>query len=71
MLNDPVVEEIRRHRQAHAAQYNNDLHKICEALREEEKMSAFKVVYPNPRPFLQSLSSKESTHFIISGNDGH
>ena len=45
MIDDPVVEEIRRYRQIHAAQYDNDLHKICEALREEEKASTFKVVY--------------------------
>ena len=56
MIDDPVVEEIRQHRQAHAAQHNNDLHKICEALREEEKMSTFKVVYRNPKPFVRSSS---------------
>ena len=54
MIDDPVVEEIRRHRQAHAAQYDHNLHKICEALREEERTSEFKIVNRNPKPFLQS-----------------
>lgn len=53
MIDDPVVEEIRRYRQAHVAQYDNDLHKICEALREEEKTSGLKVVYREPKPFLR------------------
>lgn len=53
MIDDPVVEEIRQYRQAHAAQYDNDLHKICEALREEEKTSGLKVVYRESKPFLR------------------
>ena len=36
---DPIVEEFRAYRQAHAAQYNNDLDAICEALRAEEAVS--------------------------------
>ena len=54
MIDDPVVEEIRYHRQAHAAQYDNDLHKICEALRKEEEALTFKVVHRTPKPFVKS-----------------
>ena len=53
MIDDPVVEEIRQYRQAHAAQYDNDLHKICEALREEEKTAGFKVVYREAKPLVR------------------
>jgi len=52
MIDDPIVEEIRRYRQAHAVQYDNNLHKICEALREEEKKLTCKVVYREPKPLL-------------------
>lgn len=41
---DPIVEEFRAYRQAHAAQYNNDLDAICEALRAEELVSESKFV---------------------------
>lgn len=51
MIDDPVVEEIRRHRQAHAAQYDYDIHKICEALREEERILGLKIVDLSPKPF--------------------
>jgi len=39
MINDPIVEEIRRYRESHAEKYGNDLHKICEALRQKERKS--------------------------------
>ena len=41
---DLIVEEFRAYRQAHAAQYNNDLDAICEALRAEEAVSEAKFV---------------------------
>ena len=39
MTPDPIVEEIHKIREEHAARYNNDLHAICEAIREEERTS--------------------------------
>ena len=44
MVNDPIVEEVRRLRQAHAARYNNDLAAICEALKARERSSSRVVV---------------------------
>ena len=41
---DLIVEEFRAYRQSHAAQYNNDLDAICEALRAEEAVSGAKFV---------------------------
>lgn len=49
MFDDPIVEEIRRYRQEHAAKYGNDIHRICEALREQQKKSKRKVVNFGPR----------------------
>lgn len=37
MKPDPIVEEVRRVRQEHAARYGNDIHRIFEALRENQK----------------------------------
>ncbi len=49
MVEDPIVEEIRKHRAAHAAKYHNDLAAICEALKLREKQSKRKVVNREPR----------------------
>lgn len=44
MMNDPIVDEVRRIRQAHAARYNNDLAEICKALKAREQSSSRVVV---------------------------
>nr|VFJ64017.1 MAG: hypothetical protein BECKFM1743C_GA0114222_103586 [Candidatus Kentron sp. FM]VFJ66308.1 MAG: hypothetical protein BECKFM1743A_GA0114220_104082 [Candidatus Kentron sp. FM]VFK09744.1 MAG: hypothetical protein BECKFM1743B_GA0114221_101143 [Candidatus Kentron sp. FM] len=37
LKDDPIVEEIRAHRSAHAARYGNDLDRIFAAIKESEK----------------------------------
>ncbi len=49
MINEPIVEEIRRFCAEHAARYGNDLGKICEALRERQRNSIKKVIARKPR----------------------
>ena len=49
MFDDPIVEEIRRYRKEHAAKYGNDVHRIFEALRENQKKSKRKVVNFGPK----------------------
>ena len=44
MMNDPIVEEVRRHRQAFAARYNNDLAAMCQALKARDQSSSRVVV---------------------------
>ena len=39
MIEDPIVEEIRQHRKAHAAEYGNDLGRIVQSLRKRERES--------------------------------
>ena len=57
MVEDPIVEEVRKHRAAHAAKYNNDLEAICKALKLREKQSKRKVVNRAPRALpLQAVS---------------
>ncbi len=49
MFDDPIVEEIRCYRREHAAKYGNDIHRIFEALREQQKKSKRKVVNFGPK----------------------
>jgi hypothetical protein len=49
MWKDPIVEEVRKVRQAHAAKFNYDLDAICRDLKEQEKKSGRKVVSLRPR----------------------
>ena len=69
MKDDPIVEEIRRVRSAHAARYGNDLDRIFAAIKESEKKCAAKLV--NRELILQSLSvptikSQISTKEIVN-----
>lgn len=43
-MNDPIVEEVRRVRDAHAARFNYDLDAIFEDIKEQEKKSGYKFV---------------------------
>jgi len=56
MINDPIVEEVRRHRQEHAARYGNDLSRIVEALRQKERESNHIKLNPGPKLLLKSLN---------------
>lgn len=49
MIDDPIVEEIRRYRMEHAAQYGNDLKRIVEAYQELERTSGREYVNFEPR----------------------
>jgi translation elongation factor EF-4 len=49
MCEDPIVEEVRRYRKEHAAKYGNDIHRICKALRENQKESKRRVVNFGPK----------------------
>lgn len=46
---DEIVEEIRRHREAHAASLDYDLRRITEDLQRQERESDRKVVTRAPR----------------------
>ena len=47
MSEDPIVAEVRRIRDEHAARYDYDLQKIFEALKDREKRSGRKLAsYP-------------------------
>jgi hypothetical protein len=49
MWRDPIVEEVRRVREAYAAKFDFDLHAICEDLRARQKQFAGRVVSRAPQ----------------------
>jgi hypothetical protein len=49
MWKDPIVEEIRRIRQEHAAKFNYNIHEICEDMRRRERESGRTYVTLPPR----------------------
>ena len=57
MKTDPVVEEVRKARQAHAKKFNYDLSAICADLREKEKTSGHPVVSRKPKLRLKPTGS--------------
>ena len=50
MIDDPVVEEMRQHARAHAAEHGNNLERIVQALRERERESDRPLLNPGPKP---------------------
>lgn len=51
MWKDPIVEEVRRTREAHAAKFGHDLRAIFEDLRRQQERSGREVVsFPPKRP---------------------
>jgi hypothetical protein len=57
-MNDPIVDEVRRVRDAHAARFNYDLDAIFQDIKEREKKSGLKFVQgvarqPMPNEALQ------------------
>ncbi len=59
MKDDEIIEEIRRHRKAHAAAFDYDLDRIVRDLQEQERKSGVKVVSRPPRkPTIRGRTSK-------------
>ena len=64
MRDDPVVEEVRRERQAHAARFQYDLRAISLDLKKQEQESGKKLVrYPPCRlePALAAPQDKSTS----------
>jgi len=56
-MKDPIVEEIRKHRDNHAKKFNYDLNAICADFMERQKNSGHRLVRLKPR----RLETKNST----------
>jgi hypothetical protein len=50
MIQDPIVEEVHRIREAIAARFNNDLQAICDDARQRQLASGRPAVAYPPRP---------------------
>jgi hypothetical protein len=57
MKPDPIVDEVRKAREAHAAKFNYDLLAICSDLRKKEKGSGHPVVSRKPKLRLKPTGS--------------
>jgi len=49
VIEDPIIAEVRKHRQEHRAYYGHDLKRIVAALREREQKSKRPVLNPGPK----------------------
>ncbi len=57
MKPDPIVDEVRKAREADAAKFDYDLLAICSDLRKKEKESGHPVVSRQPRLRLKPAGS--------------
>ncbi|HSE88651.1 MAG TPA: hypothetical protein VLJ79_20700 [Candidatus Binatia bacterium] len=57
MRPDPIVDEVRKVREAHAAKFNYDLSAICADLKKKEKDSGHPVVSRRPKLRLKPTGS--------------
>lgn len=58
MWQDPIVEEVRKAREEHAAKFDHDLKRIFADLREQEKRSGQRYVTLPPRRPVEAAHSK-------------
>jgi hypothetical protein len=56
-MKDPIVEEVRKIRHAHAARFNFDLHAICEDLRRKERNCGHPLVTLPPKRRLKATGN--------------
>jgi hypothetical protein len=78
-MNDPIVDEVRRVRDAHAARFNYDLDAIFRDIKEQEKKSGRKFVsfapatiepIPPLRPSGAAIPASEDTAPIEAPANG-
>lgn len=57
MINDPIVNEVRRVRDELARKFNYDVDAIFEDLREKQKKYTGRIVYPEKRSTYEQTAS--------------
>ena len=67
-MNDPIVDEVRRVRDAHAAMFNYDLDAIFQDIKEQEKKSGLKFVSYPPRRAVPNQSQPTGAAISVSDN---
>lgn len=58
MWNDPIVDEVRRIREEHAARFDYDLERIFQDLQEQERQGGHKVVSLPPKRPLEVAATR-------------
>ena len=61
-MKDPIVEEVRRHRQNHSERFANDLDGICDDLQRHQAVCGHKIVRLNPKKIIPTKQSSQSTN---------
>lgn len=56
-MKDPIVEEVRRVRKAHAKKHGYDLKSICKELKQKEKEYNHRLVLLPPRLIMKATGS--------------
>jgi hypothetical protein len=56
-MNDPIVQEVRKHRMEHTNKFKGDLTAICDDLRAIQDASGHMVVRLPPRMLAPTLKS--------------
>ncbi len=71
MLNDPIIEEVRKARDEYAKQFNYNLDAICRDLMKKQEQSGKKVVsFPPKRPEKVSIiAADRSSQRTIKATD--
>lgn len=69
MWKDPIVEELRRFRDEHAARFNYDLDAIVKDLQESERTSGRQVVSFAPKMYRRSLGQEEGEPVTTAESD--
>ena len=59
-MNDPIVEEVRRVRDAHAARFNYDLDAIFRDIKEQEKKSGYRFISGAARPAVPNQALQQT-----------
>lgn len=59
MWQDPIIEEIHRIRQEHAAKFNFDVRAIVKYYQEQQKRSGRKVVSFSRQPFKEAVNGNQ------------
>ena len=68
-MNDPIVDEVRKVRDAHASRFNDDLDAIFRDIKEQEKKSG-RAFVSVPPPNAEPSQARHSTGADISAAHG-
>lgn len=61
MKDDPIIEEVRKNRQARAAKFKYDIDAIAEDARKRQAKSGHKLIQPPRRKLAEKAKSVRTT----------